>query len=177
MEFRSTNDVGYVHFQGDVISNVSSGYVQNSSHGVHLTGGSTGGIVQPAGDEANISLTVRPKGTGLLALGSTSASVRIGTDSTNSTTFFSGVQRYIIQFTPTALSSGPSFNESTITVTGLTTTANLVFTPRTNMTGAYSYLVRCSTAAELKFSESNQSASTIGTGESTSRGTLLEFRY
>ena len=68
MEFRSTNDIGYVHHQGDIISNVSSGGVQNSSHGVHLTGGSTGGIVQPAGDEANIALTVRAKAAGPLGL-------------------------------------------------------------------------------------------------------------
>ena len=48
MEFRSTNDQGYTHLKGDLVTNVSSGGVQNSSHGVHLTGGSTGGIVQAA---------------------------------------------------------------------------------------------------------------------------------
>jgi CO/xanthine dehydrogenase Mo-binding subunit len=46
MEFRSTNDNGYIHRQGDIVTNVSSGGPINSSHGVHLTGGSTGGIVQ-----------------------------------------------------------------------------------------------------------------------------------
>ena len=156
----------------------------DSSHGVKLSEAygagssvSTGGLIEPIGDDANISLRLLPAGSGLLILGSTQASVRIGSDSTNSTTALSGIQRYIIQYTPTALSSGPAFNESTITVTGLTTNAVLSFTARTNPTGAYTYMVRCSTAAELRFSEGNMSASTIGTGESTSRGTLLEYRF
>lgn len=63
MEFRSTAD-SYVHFTGDVVSDVGS------SHGVHLTGGSTGGVVQPASDDASAALSVRAKGaSGILALG------------------------------------------------------------------------------------------------------------
>ena len=61
MEYRSTNANGYVHFQGDVVSNVSSGNAINSSHGVRLTGGSTGGIVESAGDETNIALRLGGK--------------------------------------------------------------------------------------------------------------------
>ncbi len=77
MEFRSTNDVGYSHYQGDIVTNVSSGGVQNSSHGVQLTGGSTGGIVTAAGDEANIALRVLGKGAGPLILGAATAPVTI----------------------------------------------------------------------------------------------------
>ena len=75
MEFRSSNVQGYVHFQGDIISNVSSGGPQNSSHGVHLTGGSTGGVVTAAGDEANITLNLFGKGTGAVRLGNSSSPV------------------------------------------------------------------------------------------------------
>ena len=116
MEFRSTNN-GYVHFQGDVVSNVSSGGLQNSSHGVHLTGGSTGGLVTAAGDETNIALNVRGKGTGPLNLGSTGSQVFIS----GSTAPFAG----FIRFTSTAVAT-PNFNttnamviESSVTIPGV----------------------------------------------------------
>ena len=64
MYFRSSNVQGFVHFQGDVVSNVES------SHGVHLTGGSTGAIVQPASDDASAAMSIRAKGpSGILTLG------------------------------------------------------------------------------------------------------------
>jgi len=77
MEFRSSNTVGYAHYQGDIISNVSSAAVPVSSHGVQLTGGSTGGIVTAAGDETNIALNVLGKGSGPLILGAATAPVTI----------------------------------------------------------------------------------------------------
>lgn len=61
MEFRSSN-LKFVHYGGDILSNTDDG----SSHGVQLTGGSTGGVVQPCGDEANIALNLRAKGSGPL---------------------------------------------------------------------------------------------------------------
>lgn len=154
------------HYTRGVILSVES------SHGVRVEGGSTGGIVEAVGDDSSIALVVQQKAGALLTLGSTSGSIQVG----NSTTPLLAVQRYVVQFTPAALAAN-TFAESTITVTGLTTNASLVFTPRSAVTGAYNYLVRCSTAAELKFSEQNNSASTIGTGESTSRGLLTELRY
>jgi hypothetical protein len=72
MQFRSTN-LKFTHFQGDIVSNVD-----DSSHGVKLSGGSTGGLVEPVGDETNIALTVRAKGTGPLVLGSTGTAVTLG---------------------------------------------------------------------------------------------------
>lgn len=63
MERRSTNDIGYVHYQGDVVSNVGS------SHGVRLGGGSTGGIVEPFGDDTSIGLTLRAKNAGPIVIG------------------------------------------------------------------------------------------------------------
>jgi len=86
MLFRSVNNK-FTHFQGDVLSNVD-----DSSHGVQLSGGSTGGVVSPCGDETNIALTVRAKGAGPLVLGSggpltlaSTGALTIGGASTNLT--------------------------------------------------------------------------------------------
>lgn len=167
MEFRSSN-TRFVHFGGDVVSNVES------SHGVQLTGGSTGARVIPAGDDANIKLELFGKGTGNTQLGNSSATALIG----NSTTAISALQRYAVQFTPPALAASVAA-ESTYTVTGLTTNASIIgLTAR----AAYStqYVVhspRCSTADELVVVWMNKNASTIGTGESTNRWTLGVIAY
>ncbi len=72
MKYRSTNADGrFVHFGGDVVSNVES------SHGVMLYGGSTGGKVIPVGDDANISLALEGKGTGGVTIGNSSQSPNI----------------------------------------------------------------------------------------------------
>ena len=82
MLFRSSNSK-FTHFSGDVVSNVD-----DSSHGVKLSGGSTGGVVEPVGDEDNIVLNVRGKGAGGVNLGSTfvgsAAILGAGFASTNS---------------------------------------------------------------------------------------------
>ena len=174
MEFRSTNPTGYVHYQGDVVSNVAG-----SSHGVHLSGGSTGGIVTAAGDEANVTLTVSGKGSGVTRIGNSSSPVEIG----DSTSAISGIYRYIVQYTSPAVEASSFTVHSTITVAGLTTNAGLVFTPRTDIaTPATSTGGRvvihpyCSTAGELKLVFYNQTASTMS-AQSTSRGVLTEFRF
>lgn len=69
MNFPSTNTDGRNPSLGGIVSNVES------SHGVLLSGGSTGGIVTAVGDDANISLRVYGKGSGGVLLGSTSASI------------------------------------------------------------------------------------------------------
>src|SRR3990167_4262881 len=62
MEYR--NSSGGVHFGHSITSNIES------SHGVELTGGSTGGVVPPASDDASAALSVRAKGaSGILAIG------------------------------------------------------------------------------------------------------------
>ena len=164
MLFRSTNSK-FTHFQGDVLSNID-----DSSHGVHLAGGSTGGIVQPCGDEDNIVLAVRGKGTGFTRLGNSSALARIGA----STTGLSNLQRYLVEFTPPALAS-TAVVVSTYAVVGLTTNAAiLALTPRLIYSSNYVvHGARCSTADELSVTWSNLLTSTIGTGESTNRWTLL----
>ena len=127
MEFRSTNDNGYAHHQGDLVSNVSSGGAINSSHGVHLTGGSTGGIVQPAGDETNIALNVRGKGTGPTRVGNSSSPVFLA----GSTASVARVEASLLQFTVPALTSnGLAPVESTETFAGVTTNAVYIVAAR-----------------------------------------------
>lgn len=72
MRFRSSN-AKYTHFSGDVLSNVD-----DSSHGVKLSGGTTGGMVEATGDEDNVALTVRPKGAGPMQVGG-SGTITFGT--------------------------------------------------------------------------------------------------
>src|SRR3990167_1308576 len=171
MQFRSTNSK-YTHFTGYVVSNVD-----DSSHGVKLSGGSTGGVVEPAGDETNIALRVGGKGTGVTFVGNSSSPVQLGA-STHSIT---GIFLHTVQYTPPAVEASSFTALSTITVVGLTTNAGLIFTPRTDITappstdGRIIILPYCSTAGELKLVAYNQTGSTIS-AQSTSRGVLTEFR-
>lgn len=143
MEFRSTNVIGYSHFQGDLVTNVGS------SHGVQISGGSTGGSIFPVGDDANISLTIGSKGTGALNLGSTVAgapaalgsastgNVTIG--STNSTVFISGSTAPFSGFlrmtdtavaTPNFATTNAMVMETTHAFAGLTTNYFLLAQPQ-----------------------------------------------
>lgn len=134
----------------------------DSSHGVAIYGGSTGGIVEPVGDDANISLNLRGKGTGALIVGNSSSPVFFG-------------QTFTIQFTPAAIAASTSV-QSTITVAGLSTGRPLLFTPTTpGLSMAYAFRVQCSTVNELRFTQQNITGSTIGTGESTARGILIQL--
>lgn len=133
-----------------------------SSHGVAIWGASTGGVVEAIGDDANISLSVRGKGTGALSLGNSSSPVLFG-------------QTFTIQFVPAVLAASTSV-QSTITVAGLSTGRPLLFTPTTpGLSMQYAFRVQCSTANELRFTQQNIAASTIGTGESTARGVLIQL--
>ena len=67
MERRSTNDIGYTHFTGDVTAQVGS------SHGVRLSGGSTGGVVEAVGDDTNIYLSLWAQGAGGVRVGRNSS--------------------------------------------------------------------------------------------------------
>lgn len=108
MLFRSTNNK-FTHFQGDVLTNTD-----DSSHGIHLSGGTTGGVIQPCGDETNIALTVRGKGAGALSLGGTSTgAVTIG--SSNSTVFMAGSTAPFsgfLRFTDTGGATPTAFNDT-----------------------------------------------------------------
>jgi hypothetical protein len=81
----------------DVQSNVGS------SHGVQLSGGSTGGVVSAVGDDTDISLTVRGKGAGGVTIGAGT-----GIKGVYSTTF---------AYTFTALSSGATVESNIASTT------------------------------------------------------------
>lgn len=125
------------------------------------------------GDDANISLTVRGKGTGAVSVGNSSQPVLIG----GSTSGIALTQRYLVQYTIPALSSGPYSVESTVAVPGLTTNSVLVLQNRliNNSTGGVTIHPRCSTADELTLMFANQSDSTLS--GSTASGYLLQFGF
>ena len=172
MRFRSSNSK-FTHFQGDVLSNVD-----DSSHGVQLSGGSTGGVVESCGDEDNVAIRLRGKGTGRTNIGNSSAVTQIGAaGSSQSTSGIALVQRYRVDFTVPALSSGAS-DISTVTVVGLTTNSILVLQarvqPNSTVVGV-ALDARCSTADELVITYSNNSISSIS--GSTQSGYLLQIAF
>lgn len=186
MERRSTND-RFVHYLGDIVSNV------DSSHGVTLRGGSTGGIIETLADDTNAALTIRAKNAAPFTVGNSSNRVTVaGSTITMTSTFVDMnstrtevgatsttgivlIQRYPIDFTPAALAASTN-TQSTVTVVGLTTNSVLAFTPRTpGLSAQYAFRVQCSTADELRLTQQNIAASTIGTGESTASGWLLQI--
>ena len=184
MERRSTNDIGYVHHQGDIVSNVGS------SHGVWLRGGSTGGIIEPIGDDTSISLSIRSRTAGPLNLGtSTSGQVNIASTMVDlqstriqigdaSTTGLQMVERYLIQIDSAAmvLAAGAS-GDTVSTVASLTTNCVLAITPHATFSSRYEFDVFCSTATELRVRLINRAASTFGSGESSNRATVIAFMF
>ena len=95
MDYRSTNNAGWNHLLGDFVAGVGS------SHGVQLSGGSTGGLIEAVGDDANISLRLRGKGTGAVTIGNSSQTVTIGQGSA-----VKGAFSTTFAYAFTALSSG-----------------------------------------------------------------------
>ena len=91
---RSTADQ-YVHFGGDIISNVES------SHGIVLSGRSTGGVIEPFGDDTNIGLAVRAKNAAPFTLGNSSNATEIAGSSVGITS-----THISLNSTRIALSSG-----------------------------------------------------------------------
>jgi len=182
MQFRSTNSKAS-HFGGDVLSNTD-----DSSHGVQLMGGSTGGIVQACGDETDIALTVRGKGAGALNFGAAGAPVTLTSTSVTlnstevsiggSTTTFIGMIRTRIDFTVPALSSGGSdVHGSSIALAGCTTNSIFIVQPRAPLNSSVvgvSIQARCSTAGAIHLTFSNNTVSTLS--GSTMSAYLLEFR-
>lgn len=159
MEFRSTNALGYTHYQGEVIAGTGS------SHGVLIGGGSAGGRIEAVGDDANINLTLAGKGTGSILFG-------------NSTSPFLGVQRY----TDTAVAT-PDFNttnamvmETTHTLTGVTSSHFLIAHGRNLSTDCLLCAVYpASTAgqAHCRFVK----VSTVTVAASTATIDFLAFRF
>jgi hypothetical protein len=106
MNFPSTNTDGRNPSLGGIVSNVGS------SHGVLLDGGSTGGVVAAIGDDANISLTVRGKGTGGVTIGNSSQTVTLGQGSA-----IKGAFSTTFAYAFTALSSGDTVESNIASTT------------------------------------------------------------
>ena len=184
MEYRSTNDIGYVHFQGDLVAGVGS------SHAVQLSGGSTGGLIQPVGDDTSISLSIRAKNAGTLNIGSATSAILalnstlVDLQSTRiqigdiSTTGLQAVDRYLVQIDSAAmvLAAGAS-GDTVSTQAGLTTNCVLVITPHATFSSRYEMEAFCSTATELRIRLINRAASTFGSGESSNRVNVLGFMF
>ena len=60
------------HVGGHIVAAV------NSSHGIELGGGSTGGTITAVGDDANVSLSIQAKGTGPIVIGNSSQAISFG---------------------------------------------------------------------------------------------------
>lgn len=179
MQFRSTN-AKFVHFGGDIVSNVD-----DSSHGVKLSGGSTGGVVEPVGDETNIALTVRPKGSGPMQVGA-SGTITIGTSNGaiqmgGSTAPFAG----FIRHTDTAIAT-PNFNttnamvvESSVTITGVNSSHFVLGKVVSNGVASTDFTVgdfrTTSTANEVLFTFTKHSTVTVAA--STCQMNFLVIRF
>lgn len=169
MRYRSTNARGWTHHQGDLVSNV------DSSHGVLLSGGSSGGLVQPVGDDANISIEVSGKGTGGVRIGNSSSPVLIG----GSTAPFAGMLRV----TDTAVNT-PSFStkigqieETTATFSGVNSSHFvLAFTNNSPATSVGLIGARVSSAAEVILTWV-KAGDTAAVAASTVTVSMLAFRF
>jgi len=101
---------------------------------------------------------------------------RLGATSTSE---FVTANKHVVQFTAPVMSSGIDGGStvSTVTVTGLSTGTVLTFTPTNPIDARYNVRAHCSTANEAKLYFTHNGISTLGSGESTNRGVLLEFRF
>lgn len=191
MQIRSTNADGSVHFGGSVVAG------HNSSHGVEWFGGSTGGQIIPIGDDANISLRIRAKGTGTVVVGDSSNAVslmggaiaRSGSTVTvgssgdvvqiaGSTSPFAGMVRVesTAVVTPDFNSTGLMGIISTVTVAGVNSShfilANAInVSTAVSLNGAWAG----STAGSVNLKWSKHSTITIAASTATIR--FLIFRF
>ena len=136
MEYRSTN--AGQHISNDIVAGVGS------SHGVQISGGSTGGVVQTVADDTSAALTLLAKGAGPVIIGNSSQAITLGNGSTLVTIGTTGGQVRMggstapfygmIRMEDTAGATPASFNdtdagrvyESTHTFTGVTSSHFIV---------------------------------------------------
>lgn len=181
MDTRSSN--AGIHISNDIVSNVGS------SHGVQLTGGSTGGIVQAIGDDANVSLSVLGRGTGGVTIGNSSQAVTVsqltassvtistgGVLQVGSTAPFAGFIRMSTDITtPNLTSTDAAAGISTVTVAGLNS-SHFPYVISPNLSTALGIVnAWCSSAAELKVEFGK--FSTAAAGNSTVTLNILVFRF
>ena len=183
MRFRSANSK-FVHYGGDILSNTD-----DSSHGVQLSGGSTGGVIAPCGDEDNIALRVSGKGTGPTVLGNSSSpvsitgainstgavaftSTQVNITSTKvfigpsgSTSFLMGISRVRLDFTVPVMAVNAGAEVGDIAVTGVTTNAVITLSPRGALNSSVAGLMAvafCSTAGQVHITLQNAGTTISG---------------
>ena len=187
MEYRSTNVDRHVHYLGDVVSNVRSGDAGQSSHGVQLTGGSTGASITAAGDEANVTLSIAGKGTGATIIGASPSSFVFGGGSltlstggllqVGSTAPWAGFLRQTSSFaTPNFNTTNAMVFNSTFTFTGVNSSHHVVVNEINLSTDCQLTGGRCgSTVDEVtcRFIK----VSTLSVAATTGRVQILVTRY
>ena len=154
MEYRSSN--GGMHIGKDFVAGVEN------SHGVELTGGSTGGVVQPVGDDANISITLRGKGSGGVVIGSTTQTVTIAGG-----TGFKGFQTSTFTAEFGAISSGQHTIVSLSTAFGSFADGDLVnvygtVTPAEAVMGGFRIATDASTRLNISVFNPGSTATSTG---------------
>lgn len=145
----------------------------DSSHGVRIEGGSTGGTIEPVGDDADVSLTFAPKGLGTLRLNSTRTAIG------NSTTTLIGVRRVRVDFTvPAIAANAAAVHGSSIAVTGLTTNSVILMQPRVPLNSTITGVdvqARCSTAGALHLTFMNNSGTTLSGSTMSAYALIFEL--
>ena len=159
MEYRSSN--GGMHIGKDFVAGVES------SHGVELAGGSTGGFIQSVGDDANISITLRGKGSGGVVIGSTAQTVTIAGG-----TGFKGFQTSTFTLQFAAISSGQHTIVSLSTATAAVADGDLislyaVVTPAEAVLGGFR--VDSDASTRLNISVFNPGSTATSTGRVVGR--------
>jgi hypothetical protein len=173
------------HVLGDFYSNVES------SHGVRLSGGSTGGVVDPAGDDANISLSVTGKGTGAVKIGNSSSPVSINGAATlgntvissgntlqvNSTAPFAGFvrQESTAVATPNFSSTGNMTVVSTVTMAGINSSCFIIANAINLSNGVTIDAFAGSTAGSINIRWNKTSTVVIGASTATIRFLATRF--
>lgn len=183
MDTRSSNAVGYTHFTGDVSAQVGS------SHGVRLSGGSTGGIVEAIGDDTDISLTLRGKGAGAVTIGAASTILTLGTSGGQirmggSTAPFYGMIRFLdtAVATPNFATTNAMVMETTHAITGLSS-ATVNGSPYFVLANAVNNSTDCALVGAFIGSTADQvhcrwlKASTLTVAASTATVNFLIFRF
>jgi hypothetical protein len=157
MQFRDSSIA--THFGRGIIAGV------DSSHGVRIEGGSTGGLIEPVGDDANISLTIRAKGTGGVSFGAAS------------TATLQSFRRVRVDFTVPAMAVNAGAEIGDIAVAGLTTNAVITLAQR----GPYNSSVAgvkanayCSTAGQIHI-ELQNAGTTISGSTMSAYAMIHEF--
>lgn len=183
MNSRSSAD-RFVHFGGEVVANVES------SHGVVLSGGTTGGIVQSFGDDASIALRLLAKGAGRVIIGNSSNLLLVNstflTMSTGSqfqlgsTAPFAGhIRSHSSNLTTPAFSTDAMTDSTTFTLTGVNSSHMVLLNPVNLSTGIiYSHCFATSTADQVRMVFAKASTqSSLAVGASTFSANVVVFRF